>query len=131
MKTVAATLQVARSNIIERRDGSRPQRGPQSRAGDLDLIADIRHLVDQRPTYGYRRIAALLKRERRSAGAASVNAKRVYRLMKKHGLLLAPHTGRRRPREHDGQVATMYQLGFDRQATPSTFCTNRSGTGTA
>ena len=61
-------IQVARSNIIERRDGSRPQRGPQSRAGDLDLIADIRHLVDQRPTYGYRRIAALLKRERRSAG---------------------------------------------------------------
>jgi hypothetical protein len=68
VKTVAATLQVARSNIIERRDGSRPQRSPQSRAGDLDLIADIRHLVDQRPTYGYRRIAALLKRERRSAG---------------------------------------------------------------
>ena len=63
MKTVAATLQVARSNIIERRDGSRPQRGPQNRAGDVDLVADIRRLVDQRPTYGYRRIAALLKRE--------------------------------------------------------------------
>ena len=68
VKTVAATLQVARSNLIERRDGSRPQRGPQNRAGDFDLVADIRRLVDQRPTYGYRRIAALLKRERRSAG---------------------------------------------------------------
>jgi hypothetical protein len=33
-----------------------------------------------RPTA--RRIAALLKRERRSAGEAVVNAKRVYRLMK-------------------------------------------------
>jgi putative transposase len=32
---------------------------------------------------------------------------RVYRLMKKHGLLLARHTGRRRPREHGGQVATL------------------------
>ena len=53
MKTVAATLQVARSNLIERRDGSRPQRGPQNRAGDFDLVADIRRLVDQRPTYGY------------------------------------------------------------------------------
>ncbi len=61
-------------------------------------------LVDQRPTYGYRRIAALLKRERRSAGQDPVNAKRVYRLMKKHGLLLQRHTGRRTPREHDGQV---------------------------
>ena len=107
MKTVAATLQVARSNIIERRDGSRPQRGPQSRAGDLDLIADIRHLVDQRPTYGYRRIAALLKRERRSAGREPVNAKRIFRLMKKHGLLLQPYTGRRRAREHDGKIITI------------------------
>jgi hypothetical protein len=26
--------------------------------------------------------------------------------MKKHGLLLEPHTGRRRLREHDGQVST-------------------------
>ena len=104
MKTVAATLQVARSNLIERRDGSRPQRGPQNRAGDVDLVADIRRLVDQRPTYGYRRIAALLKRER---GSAAVNAKRIFRLMKKHGLLLQRYTGRRRPGEHDGKIITI------------------------
>src|SRR3954452_9702486 len=72
-----------------------------------DLIADIRHLVDQRPTYGYRRIAALLKRERRSAGREPVNAKRIFRLMKKHGLLLQPYTGRRRAREHDGKIITI------------------------
>jgi putative transposase len=38
---------------------------------------------------------------------ASVNAKRIYRLMRKHGLLLQRHTGRRRPRAHDGQVMTI------------------------
>ncbi len=106
MKTIAATLSVARSNIIERKEGARPKRGPQDRPGDGELATDIRRLVDARPTYGYRRIAALIKRERRSAGEA-VNAKRVYRLMKKHRLLLARHTGRQRPREHDGQVATI------------------------
>jgi transposase InsO family protein len=107
VKTVAASLGVARSNIIERRDGHRPQRGPQERPGDVELAGAIRDLVDKRPTYGYRRIAALLRRERRAAGATQVNAKRVYRLMKKHGLTLERHTGRRRPREHDGQVATI------------------------
>jgi transposase InsO family protein len=107
MKTVTDTLGVARSNIAERVKGVRPKRGPQIRDGDLELTAEIRRLVDARPTYGYRRIAALIKRERRSAGAAPVNAKRVYRLMRRHGLLLARHTGRRRPREHDGQVATL------------------------
>ena len=107
MKTVTETLGVARSNIVERVNGVRPKRGPQDRDGDLELSAEIRRLVDARPTYGYRRIAALIKRERRAAGAAPVNAKRVYRLMRKHGLLLARHTGRRRPREHDGRVATL------------------------
>ena len=107
MKTISATLGVARSNVIERRDGLRARRGPQERSGDVELAGAIRRFVDKRPTYGYRRIAALLKRERRSGGLAPVNAKRVYRLMKKHGLLLERHTGRRRPREHDGQVATI------------------------
>jgi putative transposase len=107
MKTISQTLGVARSNAIERLVGHRPRRGPQERAGDVELAAAIRRFVDARPTYGYRRIAALLKRERRSDGLAPVNAKRVYRLMKKHGLLLERHTGRRRPREHDGQVATI------------------------
>ena len=88
MKTVASTLGVARSNIIERRDGVRLERGPQTRIGDAEQAGHIRRLVDERPTYGYRRIAALLKRERRTAGLPRVNAKRVYRLMKKHGLLL-------------------------------------------
>src|SRR5712691_10058044 len=50
----------------------------QTREGDLELVAEIRRLVDARPTYGYRRIAALLKRERRSDGLATVNAKRAY-----------------------------------------------------
>ena len=107
MKTVAATLGVARSNIIERRDEAHPKRGPQTREGDVELAADLRRLADGRPTYGYRRIAALLKRERRAAGEAPVNVKRVYRLMRKHGLLLERHTGRRRPRAHDGRVAAI------------------------
>jgi transposase InsO family protein len=97
----------ARSNIIERRDGGRPQPRPQERAVDVELASAIHRLVDARPTYGYRRIAALLKRERRSEGHTAVNAKRVSGWMKKHGLLLQRRTGRRRPREHDGQVVTI------------------------
>ena len=77
MKAVTDTLGVARSNVAERVRGSRPRRGPQTRDGDLELCAEIRRLVDARPTYGYRRIAALLRRERRSAGLPPVNAKRV------------------------------------------------------
>jgi putative transposase len=106
MKRIAETSGAARSNLVERAGGKRPMRGPQTRAGDAELTSDIRRLVDSRLSYGYRRIAALLKRERRSAGHGPVKAKRVYRLMKKSGLLLARHTGRRFPRTHDGTIMT-------------------------
>src|SRR5437660_4363036 len=100
----------ARPGALEHRragQGRASEARPQTRDGDLEVTAAIRRLVDARPTYGYRRIAALLKRERRSDGLAPFNAKRIYRLMRKHGLLLQRHTGRRRPRAHDGQVATL------------------------
>ena len=74
MKRVTDTLGLARSNIAERVKGVRPKRGPQTRDGDLELAADIRRLVDARPTYGYRRIAALLKRERRANDMAPVES---------------------------------------------------------
>lgn len=52
MKTISTTLGVARSNIIERRDGLWAQRGSQERHGDVELAGEIRHFVDERPTYG-------------------------------------------------------------------------------
>jgi hypothetical protein len=54
--------------------------------------------VDQRPTYGYRRIAALLNRERRAADKPVVNAKRVHRIMGNHAMLLEKHTAVRKGR---------------------------------
>ena len=107
MKAVADTLGVARSNLVEQaqRGGSRP-RPPYRKAGDAELLARIRPLVDARPSYGYRRITALLNRQADAEGLARVNHKRVYRVMKRAGLLLAPHTGRGRQRPHDGEVAT-------------------------
>jgi transposase InsO family protein len=118
MKAITDTLGVARSNVAERVKGLRQRRGPKTRPGDLELAAEIRRLVDQRPTYGYRRIAALIKRERRSDGGTPLNAKRVYRLMKKHGLLLTRYTGRRRPREHDGRVALNLEPCFTPVESP-------------
>jgi len=50
VKTISATLDVARSNVIERRGSSRARRGPQERPGDVELAGAIRALVDTRPT---------------------------------------------------------------------------------
>ena len=40
-------------------------------------------------------------------GKLRANHKRIFRIMKRHGLLLQRHTGRRRGRPHDGKVVVM------------------------
>ncbi|MBX6373146.1 MAG: IS3 family transposase [Acetobacteraceae bacterium] len=105
VKTVADTLGVARSNLVDGlRHPERRRRGPYRRAGDDDLLAAIRAITDARPTYGYRRVAALLNRARRASGEPPVNRKRVLRLMQQASLTLQLHTGRRPIRAHEGTV---------------------------
>lgn len=107
MTRVAETLGVSRSNLHERVNGVRQTRGPYLKAGDETLLPLIRRFVDERPTYGYRRIAALVNRELARQSLPPANHKRVYRIMKRHALLLQRHTGRREGRVHDGKVIVM------------------------
>ncbi len=103
MKVIADTLCVARSNLIEQLARPKPC-GRYRRQGDDELLTAIRQLTDARPTYGYRRITALLNRARRASGADPVNHKRVFRLMAQSRLLLQPHVGQRPVRAHEGRV---------------------------
>jgi putative transposase len=106
MKTVADTLGVARSNLAIQaapsRDSQRRGRPPQPEEA---LVAEIKAIIADLPTYGYRRIHALLRRRREQTGQPAVNVKRVYRVMKTHGLLLQRHSGAGIERRHDGRVA--------------------------
>jgi putative transposase len=107
MTAVATALGVARSNLAERREGTTLPRGPSAKAEDDTLLPVIRGFVDQRPTHRYRRIAALLNRERAKAGQPPINRKAVHRIMQRHAMLLERHTGRRQGRIHDGKVMVM------------------------
>jgi hypothetical protein len=58
-------------------------------ASDATLLDEIKAQITELPTYGYRRACALVNRQRAQADAPRVNAKRVYRVMAGHALLLA------------------------------------------
>jgi putative transposase len=111
MKAVAETLGVARSNLAERRAKPARPRGPYRKPEDGVLLPTIRRIVDERPTYGYRRVTALVNRVLRGKGEAPVNAKRVLRIMRANGLTLAPHTALRPGRNHDGVVVALRSNG--------------------
>ncbi len=105
MKTVCQTLGVARSNIAARATGSPSKARGRPPLPDRELVDDIKAVIADMPTYGYRRVHAILRRNARKQGRSWPNAKRVYRVMKLHNLLLMRHTGAVDDRLHDGQVA--------------------------
>ena len=107
MRRVAQTLGVSRSQLHERlRHGSKPRRSYR-KSEDAELLEPVRRLVDERPTYGYRRIGALLNRERPQSGLPRLNHKRIYRLMAQNGLLLQRYTGKVPGRVHEGRIITI------------------------
>jgi putative transposase len=63
-RVAAEVLEVSRSQLHERlRKGPTPSRLHYRKSEDAELLESMRRLVDERPTYGYRRIGALLNRE--------------------------------------------------------------------
>ncbi len=105
MKTVCDVLGVARSNVAIRTRAplAKPLgRPPQPEA---DLLAEIKAVIGNMPTYGYRRVWAILRRAAKAQGLQSPNHKRVYRVMKAHGLLLQRHVGGAEERRHEGRIA--------------------------
>jgi putative transposase len=108
MKAVCETLGVARSNIAAR--FKVPIEKPLKSVGraprpDDDLVSAIKAIFGDQPTYGYRRVWSLLKRAAVKEGRPPENHKRVYRVMKAHGLLLQRHAGGVEQRRHDGKIA--------------------------
>ena len=93
MTTVAEVIGVSRSNLMERMRARPKKRIGRRPLPDGKLVAEIKAVIAELPTYGYRRVHAILKRQALAAGLKPSNHKRVYRVMKVHGLLLDRHAG--------------------------------------
>ncbi|SQM19077.1 transposase insD [Escherichia coli] len=52
------------------------------------MLARILDIISDMPTYGYRRVWAILRQQSRNEGLPFVNAKRVYRIMSENNLVL-------------------------------------------
>jgi transposase InsO family protein len=104
MRAIARALDVSRSNLAVKLKA--PKRKPTKRKGDEELLKKIHAVIEERKSYGYRRVSVLINGQMKKQGCSGVNRKRVYRLMKENHLLLS------RPffkpqRSHTGKVHTL------------------------
>ena len=102
MKAVADVLGVSRSNLAKRLQQRAKKQVGRPPLPDEELVAQIKAMIAELPTYGYRRVHAILKRQALAAGLKPPNHKRIYRAMKVHGLPLDRHAGGIE-RRHDGR----------------------------
>ncbi|ENK6269695.1 IS3 family transposase, partial [Klebsiella variicola] len=105
---VSCCLRVSRAQlhvILRRTDDWKD--GRRSRhTDDTDVLRRIHHVIGELPTYGYRRVWALLRRQTELDGMPAINAKRVYRIMRQNALLLERKTAvPPSKRAHTGKVA--------------------------
>ncbi|EFH7924778.1 IS3 family transposase, partial [Escherichia coli] len=105
---VSRCLRVSRAQlhvILRRTDDWKD--GRRSRhSDDTDVLLRIHHVIGELPTYGYRRVWALFRRQAELDGMPAINAKRVYRIMRQNALLLERKTAvPPSKRAHTGKVA--------------------------
>ncbi len=103
MSAVASALGVSRPHLASSRQPL-ARRWGRPPLPDAELLAAIQELIADLPTYGYRRVHALLRRQAERDERPAPNVKRVYRVMKVHGLLLQRHAGGAEARRHEGKV---------------------------
>ena len=80
---------------------------PEKKAGDEELVNDIKKALVEFPSFGYKRIAAIVNRARRKHQKDCVNRKKVYRVAKQNDLLLKKATPSLpgQSRDHNGKVS--------------------------
>jgi putative transposase len=109
MRLVCSTVGVARSHLVallKRPDDWTDRRTARSHSDDTALLEDVRQVIHGLGTYGYRRVWGVLRHQHPKQNGQAANHKRVYRVMRDHGLPL--YCRGQKPistRRHDGKVA--------------------------
>lgn len=106
---VSHTISVSRAQLplrikrfVDWQDRRSNRRNDEADAEILSVILDI---ISDMPSYVYRRVWGTLRKQLRTEGLPAVNAKRLYRIMSEHNLLLL-HDKPERPKcEHKGKIA--------------------------
>lgn len=107
MKTIATTFGISRSHLVDSQaDKASNRPNKYSKSSDEILLPKIREICHQRPSYGYRRVCALLNRTLLTQGCLAVNHKRMYRIMRNANLLLTRYS-QRPTRTHEGKIITI------------------------
>lgn len=77
-----------------------------TKADDSEVLAKIQGVIQIRPSYGYKRVTAMVNQKQ--IVTEKYNKKRIYRVMKKEGLLLPANMSSRKVHPGTGKIITLH-----------------------
>lgn len=101
-KRVCELMEIHPKSIYKKRNPNKKKNQE-----DEKSLVIIREVIEQRPTYGYKRVTALYNKKRKEIGLSKHNKKRIYRIMREEGLLL-PKSEVIRNHQPTGKVMTLH-----------------------
>jgi transposase-like protein len=94
VSAAASKLGLSRQDLSATRRKAPARRRDRPPLPEEEFVEPIHALIDNPPTYGFRRIHALLRRQSRNGGPSATITKRIDRMLKVHGPLLQRHSGK-------------------------------------
>ena len=74
---------------------------------DDQVLSGVKKIIEARPSYGYKRVTAMLNKERRKEGLKTLNRKRIYRVMDMNGLIMKKGIPKR-DHKKTGKIITLH-----------------------
>lgn len=78
-----------------------------SKPEDSFILEEIKEIINIRPSYGYKRVSAMINRNRLQKGLKKLNRKRIYRIMDMNGLIMKKLQPRREHKK-TGKIITLH-----------------------
>lgn len=106
-RKICDVLDVARASIYWKKKELNVKRLRYFKQSDIEVLADIKLILLKRPSYGHKRVTAMINKKRKTDGLSRYNRKRIYRVMELNGLLLKKEV-LLRDHQKTGEIITLH-----------------------
>lgn len=104
---ICRELKVSRASLYWKKKELKLKRTRYEKESDADVLIQVKTILDDRPSYGHKRVTAMINKKRKAANLPKFNRKRIYRVMELNGLLMKKEVVLRE-HEKTGEIITLH-----------------------
>jgi len=107
MNRICNDLGVSRASLYWKKKENQMKRIRYKKESDSEVLTEVNAVLKERPSYGHKRVTAIINKKRKIEGRTRYNRKRIFRVMELNGLLLKKEIVLR---EHQktGEIITLH-----------------------